>query len=258
MKTKRGYWEYQYRLGREYLVPLFREWNVRLFWGVLDVGCGEGGILNAINDCTAELGCIGFSAVGIDSNHSRIIDACLLSSQSGRIQFIPFDVLKYSPEKKIKFIILRDTLEHLQEKDRVMEKISELLAPGGKVFVSFPPFYSPFGGHQQMLGSFLRYVPWFPAFPTWWFFNWFIGKFDSNPEYLTEMNKIRDNRMSMAGFEKLCERSGFEIIRSRYYFSRPSFKLRYGIPVIRSRWLSRVPVLREFFTTGAFYLLEKK
>jgi len=48
---KRDYWECQYRFGREYLVPLFREWGAPLFNGnVLDVGCGEGGLLNSLKD----------------------------------------------------------------------------------------------------------------------------------------------------------------------------------------------------------------
>jgi hypothetical protein len=37
--------------------------------------------------------------------------------------------------------------------------------------------------------------------------------------------------------------------------SRPSFKLRYGMPVIRVPGLERVPLLRELFVTGAHYLL---
>jgi len=252
MKTKREYWEYQYKLGRDYLVPLFKEWGVKLSESrILDVGCGEGGILHALKDYAD------ISVIGIDISGSKIIEACL-TYPSKMVQFFPADIQHYNPNKKFNLIILRDTIEHLSERNRVMEKIGGLLLPGGKVFVSFPPFYSPFGGHQQMLGSFLRYVPWFHVLPVWRFFNWFIGKFDDNPGHLAEMNKIRDNRMSIIGFKELCENSGFEIIRSRYYFSRPSFKIRYGIPVIRSKWLGRVPVLREIFTTGAFYLLEKK
>jgi len=55
---KRAYWEYQYRLGKEYLVPLLRQWGISFQAArVLDIGCGEGGVLcvmagaSGLGDC---------------------------------------------------------------------------------------------------------------------------------------------------------------------------------------------------------------
>lgn len=255
---KRIYWEYQYRLGKEYLLPLLREWGLS-FQGarVLDIGCGEGGLLCAL----AEAGARG---LGLEINPSRLAIARQLApiKQPPRIDFVAADFF-YPPlapnHRPVDLIILRDVFEHLPDKPLAVQKLKALLAPGAKLFITFPPFYAPFGGHQQMLKSFLRRMPYFHAAPEflWKGIRGWIQRFDGNPKFLDEMEKLRRYRISIGGFRKMIRAAGLCICRERFYISRPSYHIRFGWPIIRGDFLRRVPVLREVLISGAFFMIER-
>ena len=202
IEKKRVYREYQYRLGKQYIVPILKEWQipiVDLF--VLDIGCAEGGVLCALADEDAR-------SLGFDKQ------------------------------------ITKDMEESNQT----------------KLFITFPPFYAPFGGHQQLLKSVLRFVPYFHAMPTpiWAVFRWWIKHFDGNANFVKEMDKLRMHRTTIRGFRKLAKQHGYKIIAEKFYLSRPSYHLRYGWPVISSKILSRIPVLCEFVISGAFFALTRE
>ena len=258
-KIKQAYWEYQFLLGKNYLIPLLNDWSViPAGKKVLDIGCGEGGLLCALTEA-------GASGIGVDISSARLVKARKFANSNHlqHLQFITADFFS-SPLKdesqKFDIILLRDVLEHLPDKQKVMKKLHDLMGAKSRLFITFPPFYSPFGGHQQILQSWLKYIPYFHALPTplWLFFRWLIKNFDGNTGYLKEAEKLRKHRISMGLFIKSTKIHGFKIVANRNYISRPSHRLRYGLPVIISNHLGRIPVLREIFITGAFYLLARE
>jgi SAM-dependent methyltransferase len=256
---KRAYWEYQYRLGKEYLLPLLKEWGLS-FQGtrVLDIGCGEGGLLCAL----AEAGAKG---LGIEISPHRLAVArqAAPAALRQRLQFVAADF--FAPpfaenQRPPDLIILRDVFEHLPNKPLAIEKLKDLLAPGAKLFITFPPFYAPFGGHQQMLKSFLRRTPYFHSAPEflWKGIRGWIQRFDGNPKFLDEMEKLRRHRVSIGGFRKMIRASGLRICREKFYISRPSYHIRFGWPIIDGDFLRGVPVLREVLISGAFFLIARE
>ncbi len=50
------------------------------------------------------------------------------------------------------FVFCASLIEHLPAPELLMAEIERVLAPGGYCYLSFPPFYSPLGGHE--------YAPW--------------------------------------------------------------------------------------------------
>jgi len=64
--------------------------------------------------------------------------------------------------------------------------------------------------------------------------------------------------MTIALCKQLAWRHGLEIEGKRYYLSRPSYKLRFGWPVIQAQTIGRIPVLRELLITGAAIMMRKK
>ena len=60
---------------------------------------------------------------------------------------------------------------------------------------------------------------------------------------------------TIGAFEKIIKQVGLAIVHRELYLIRPEFRNRYGVPVLRSGLLARMPVLREITTMGAYYLL---
>ena len=255
---KRVYWEYQYRLGKEYIAPLLAEWGVAFekAW-VLDIGCGEGGVLCALAEAGAQ-------GVGLEISPGRLAIGRQLApgGRHSRVDFVAADF--FCPplaqnHRPLDLIILRDVFEHLPNKPLAIQRLRDLMQPGTKLFITFPPFYAPFGGHQQMLKSFLRRTPYFHTVPEilWKGIRGWIQRFDGNPKFLDEMEKLRRHRVSIGGFRKMVRAHGLRICREKFYISRPSYHIRFGWPIIRGDFLRRIPLVREVLISGAFFLIER-
>jgi SAM-dependent methyltransferase len=231
---------------------------------VLDIGCGEGGVLCAM----AEAGAYG---LGLEISPTRLVIGRQLASNAQRksLQFVagdfflpPFDLnhrLGGSESRPLSLIILRDVFEHLPNKLLALQQLKNLMSPRTKLFITFPPFYAPFGGHQQMLKSFLRRTPYFHAAPEflWKNIRGWIERSDANPKFLDEMEKLRQHRVSIHGFRKMARSTGLRICREKFYISRPSYHIRFGWPIIGGDALRRISLLREIMVSGAFFLMEK-
>ena len=69
---------------------------------------------------------------------------------------------------KFDLIILRDVIEHLNNSNMYLlfDRIDKLSNNNTVVLITFPPFYSPFGLHQQVLmKNFLKYIPYLSLLP---------------------------------------------------------------------------------------------
>jgi hypothetical protein len=66
---------------------------------------------------------------------------------------------------------------------------------------------------------------------------------------------VRRARLTIAGVERRAARHGLAVRRARRYLLRPSFRLRYGTPVVGAGVLGRLPLLREILVTGSWELL---
>ena len=258
---KRRYWEYQYRLMREYLVPLLEGWGVSLQGArVVDLGCAEAGGLVALAEAGAQV-------CGLELRASRAELARRLAQERGvELRVLVGDLLSEDDIAQLggpfDLVLLRDVIEHVPEKEKALRNVRRLLSgsPVGKALVTFPPYYSPFGGHQQMLASPFRLLPYWHFLPRPFFapLAWFLRRFDRQPYILTEMELFRKEKLSLRRFEKLAARAGFAVAGRQFYISRPSHKLRYGWPVIPAGKIGLIPILREFVVSGATYLLAPK
>ncbi|MFN5799235.1 MAG: class I SAM-dependent methyltransferase, partial [Planctomyces sp.] len=133
---------------------------------VLEIGCGEAGVLKAFTD----RGC---SAFGIELEESRLEHARTFMSaelQSGKVAFLNKDIYDVDVEKDIgatfDLVILKDVIEHIPNQEKFMPQLHKFLAPGGSVFFAFPPWCMPYGGHQQVLpGKLASKMPWYHLLP---------------------------------------------------------------------------------------------
>src|SRR5688500_14702840 len=151
---RKRYFEIQVLNAEKYVIPFIEEkFPIKPGMRVLEIGCGEGGVLKAF----INKGCIG---VGVELDAPRVADAeAFLKDDidAGRLRFITRDIYQVEVGKDLggsfDIIILKDVIEHIHDQPKLIGWMKNFLHSRGIVFFGFPPWYMPFGGHQQMAKS---------------------------------------------------------------------------------------------------------
>ncbi|NQV38590.1 MAG: class I SAM-dependent methyltransferase [Candidatus Marinimicrobia bacterium] len=219
---------------------------------VLNIGCAEGGSLQYF----AEKGA---SCYGIEYSTSRY-ETAVLNNKSENITFINGDIIKSdtyddSIDTKLDYIILRDVIEHLHEKSKGLKNIYNLLTRDtGRLFISFPPKYSPYAGHQQGLKG-LGKSPYIYLLPNP-LYKSFMCITNQNTKSIDTMLDTKKLRISIYGIEKLFRQIGFRVLQKDLFFIRPCYQKRFGWQPKRNQ-LAQIPLFDELLTLGAIFILTK-
>ncbi len=253
-----AYRDYQCRLTRRFLLPTLERWGVAVRGRrVLEAGCGVGG-------CIAEMARVGARAAALDIDARLVETAAALDRREGvEVRLAVGDVTAPAcplrDEGGWDLVLLRDVVEHIEPLRGMLERLREALAPGGAIFVVFPPYWSPYGAHQQILprrtvlALAWNKLPWIHVLPDAVFLR--VASGDSPPA--REVRRLRGIRLTLAKFEQTAREAGLLVSARRHYLLRPSYALRYGAPVVRAGWLGRLPGLREVIVTAGYYLLRR-
>jgi len=100
---------------------------------LLDLGCGFGGYSKAFLDASANV-------IGLDLSPINTQDK--IPMVSGDALILPFN------DNSFDIVICASLIEHIPEPFLLLKEIYRVLKSGGLLYLSFPPFYSPVGGHQ--------------------------------------------------------------------------------------------------------------
>lgn len=140
----------------------------------------------------------------------------------------------------------------------MMARLAELLAPDGVLFVAYPPWRMPFGGHQQMAVSrFAAHCPWLHLLPGP-LYPWALRLAGETPGKIAGLLEIRDTRISVRKFRRLAAGAGLRTVAERFFLINPHYEAKFGLkPRCLPRLLEIVPWLRDFFTTTCFCLLQR-
>lgn len=152
-------WEYRFSQKAWSVFEDFLPLN-ELFEGkrILDVGCGGGGkSLALLKYHPREL-------IGIDMDPHFIDKAKQYARQfEGRASFICADASQAPLEDaSLDVLTLLDAFEHVSQPEKILAEAHRVLKPGGRVLISFPPYYHPQGAHVSDLIPF----PWVHLFFT--------------------------------------------------------------------------------------------
>ena len=248
------YWTYQYNLARDFYLPRLAAWGINPEGlKVLDIGCGDGGFTAALADWGAD--CTGveiksFRRKGHDSPRLRYLVHDITAPDAG-------ETLDKSGTG-FGLVILRDVIEHIpwDRKAAFFASVAGFMADGGRLLVTFPPYYSPFGLHQQtLLKSRLRKIPALSLLPSA-ALSLIMGLMNEPREAVAAIAELKQCRMTISGFRRLAASAGLKILTEEHYLFSPSHEIRYGWKTRRSP-LGAVPAAREIFVMGAEYLLVK-
>ena len=246
---KEYYFIYQRSLASDYYIPFLEKNKLNIKdKDVLEIGCGNGGFIDGFSEHSDR--CVGF-------------DLKDLNWEGRNVKYYALDVFDSDlPEKlgrKFDLIILRDVVEHLDndKMDALFNQIKILLKDSGTILVTFPPFYSPFGLHQQvLLNNFLRYVPYLSLLPKSIIRLLTMGK-SQDRDNVDELLSLYDSKKTIRSFYRLIKRKNYRIVKKKFFHVRPSHEIRYGFQTIESRLICRIPIIRELLLTGTIFLIKK-
>lgn len=244
--------------SRNYVIPFIeKEFPDIAGLKVMEVGCGEGGVLTPL----LEKGCI---CVGVDLSQQRIDLAEGFLKEytgTGQLRLIAKNIydLDFLGEYRHTFdvIILKDAIEHIPDQEKIIGHLKQLLSPRGQVYFGFPPWYMPHGGHQQVCTSkVLTLMPYIHLLPRP-LYRGLLRAFKEPEPIIQELMEIKDTGISIERFERIVKRQQYKITQRKFYLINPIYKYKFGVSA-REQWkpLAAIPFVRNFFTTCVYYLIK--
>lgn len=196
---------------------------------VLEVGCGEGGNLVPF----ARRGC---AVTGVDRAAVRVAEAQSFFSAAGlEGHFEAADIFNWAaPAAAYDVILLHDVVEHVPDKAGLLCILRRLIRPGGVLFVGFPSWFMPFGGHQQIArNAFVAHCPFLHLLPL--------------PCYAGLLRR----------FEREALLAGWTVADRQLWWVNPHYEQKFGLrPRLMPAWWARLPLVRDMTATACFYLLQ--
>jgi len=256
--NKQRYIEHQRRVTAEHVIP-FIEKSGAIPSGarVLEIGCGEAGVLKAFLD-------LGAHAVGVDRNGTRLERGRELFAdaiRAGHLELLHQDAHTLVEHERFArsfdLIVLKDVIEHIDDRPGLFASMARLLRPGGRVFLAFPPWQMPFGGHQQNCKSWvLSHLPYFHLLPTP-AYRAVLSAFSEPPKRIESLLATKSTGISTAEFERLLDACGYRICSNTLYLFNPMYGYRFGLkPMVQAEWVAGSPAWRDFVSTCAYYTVE--
>ncbi len=220
---------------------------------VLEIGCGEGGNLLPF----FETGCSRIT--GIDISGHKIDNARRFYSSipgGDRVEFIAADIYDCSAAGKFDLIMMRDVFEHIHDQGRFIAFVKNLLAPGGVLFIAFPPWHNPFGGHQQVCDSrILSKMPWIHLLPRF-MYRIILRTAGESPARIEGLMEIRDTGINLGRFYRIIKKEGFSILKKSLWLINPNFDVKFGLkPRLLPELIGRIPFLRNFLATTGYFII---
>ncbi|SHM96963.1 bifunctional 2-polyprenyl-6-hydroxyphenol methylase/3-demethylubiquinol 3-O-methyltransferase UbiG [Chitinophaga sp. CF418] len=224
---------------------------------IMEIGCGEGGVLIPF----LEKGC---HCVGVDLSDDKIALAHDYLKQyvdAGNMQLINKNIydVDFLGEFKHSFdlIILKDAIEHIPDQAKIIGYLKNLLTPRGQVYFGFPPWYMPHGGHQQTCESkVLNMMPYIHLLPNP-LYRGVLRAFGEPPNIIAELMEIKETGISIERFERIVKEQGYKITKKQFYLINPIYKYKFGLKP-RLQWgpVAAIPFVRNFFTTCVYYMIK--
>lgn len=253
--NRKLYFDEQSYTTEKYVLPYIEQYkSIDKNCKILEVGCGEGGNLKPFLDR-------GVQCMGIDLNKEQIANAKQFFQSHpnmNNMTLIEKDIYDFQDnEATFDIIMLRDVIEHIHNQEKFMNFILRFLNKDGVLFFAFPPWFMPFGGHQQVCQSKLSKLPYFHLLPAKCYaqvLRW--GHEDEKG--IADLLEIKETGITIERFERICKVNDLTILNKTFYFINPNYEIKFRLkprktlPILRS-----LPYIRDFYTTAVYYLLKK-
>lgn len=253
---RKKYFDEQVVTTERYVIPFLNEFiKIDSNLSVLEIGCGEGGNLKPFLD----LGC---TVTGVDLSEGKINNGKLYFKQhpnKNNLLLYAEDIYHSNNLCQYDLIIMRDVIEHIHDQNRFMNYVKKFLKPNGKFFLAFPPWYNPFGGHQQICESrLLSVLPYYHIFPKA-IYKGILKLFGESEKKIEALLEVKSTGISIEHFEKILKNNKYNIDRNSNYFINPNYEIKFGLkPRKQIPIISSIPFVKNFIITSSYYLISAK
>lgn len=224
---------------------------------VLEIGCGEGGNLKYFVSK-------GYEVVGIDLIEVQIERAKYyldkFTDDTSKLQLLTQNIYDVNPADFGKFdlIMMRDVIEHIPDQEKFMAFLHQFVKPDGLIFFGFPPWYMPFGGHQQGCKSILGKTPFFHILPAF-LYKAILKLFGESEQRMESLLQTKSTGISIERFRRIAKSSNWDILDETIYFINPNYEIKFKLkPKKQNFILANIPFVRNFVSTCAYYLIKPK
>ena len=238
----------------KYVIPYIEQIKpVKTGMNVLEIGCGEGGNLVPFikRDC---------KVTGIDLSEKKIRNAEIFleefMEENKNVNLFLKDIYKHEFHENFDLIFMRDVIEHIPDQEKLMKFLKTILKKDGLIFIAFPPWNNPFGGHQQICNNkILSHLPYYHILPAP-LYQSLLKAGGESEEKITSLLEIKDTGISINRFLKIVKNQSYKIHKLDYYFINPNYEVKFGLtPRKQSSLIAAIPYLRDFLTTSLYALL---
>ncbi len=248
-ENKSRYFEIQRWVTAQYIIP-FLELPASSSLRVLEVGCGEAGVLKAFVDQ-------GHTGMGIELSPTRVEMANAFLSDEvsrGRVEIVNANIYDIDPAWDPKFqfdlIVLKDVIEHIPDQARFMAKLKQFLKPGGKVFFAYPPWWMPFGGHQQICKSkLLSKLPWFHLLPMGLYLA-FLRMMGESEATIKELREIKETGIISEKIHAIIRNLNYQVIKETFWLINPIYVRKFNFKPLKA--VLAIPYLRNIYCTAHY------
>src|SRR6185437_6940031 len=238
---RKRYFDIQLLNAEKYILPLIESnFEIKNGMRVMEIGCGEGGVLKAF----VNKGCEG---VGVEFDLIRIENGSQWLGEdikAGRISFVAKDIYDTDVQSlggKFDIILLKDVIEHIHNQERLLGRLKDFLNPSGIIFFGFPPWQMPFGGHQQLCKKTLSKVPYFHLLPRA-VYKGLLKLFKEPEEVIPVLLEIKDTSISIERFERIVKKTNYSIVSKIHYLFNPIYEYKFNIkPRKQNKFVAQIP-----------------
>ena len=258
-KDKQTYIKYQYENALKYVIP-FIENDFKLGAGmeVMEIGCAEGGVLKAF----IEKGCKGTGVELMPARYEMAKELLKDEIAAGQAEMIHrniYDLELKDYEGRYDLIVLKDVIEHIHDQDRLLDYLRGFLKVDGQIFFGFPPWYMPFGGHQQIAkNKVMSILPYYHLLPMP-LYKGVLKAFGERQRTIDDLAEIKETGISIERFERLIKKHRYSISEKQFYLINPIYKYKFNLKARKQNaFFASIPFLRNFVTTCVYYLVQKE
>jgi 2-polyprenyl-3-methyl-5-hydroxy-6-metoxy-1,4-benzoquinol methylase len=220
---------------------------------VLEIGCGEAGVLCAFVDR-------GYIGCGVELMENRAITAKKNLEKyiaDGTADIISKNIYDIDPSQEwnelFDVIVLKDVIEHIPDQERFIPQLRKFLKPDGLVFFGYPPWWMPYGGHQQVCRSkILHSLPWFHLLPMT-IYKAILKVFGESELTIHNLVEVKETGITIDRLLSILRANKYEILGQKYWMINPIYQHKFKMKKrMVPSFLTHIPYLRNMYTTAHY------